>query len=643
MTNSSTIERWSLQDILDPGLRARLIQDPDAVRGLVDMEFTDGVIRCSKRVGLLNLFFLTIPAAFNIPLRKDHFIKRIPFNRSNLTAAWEKYYDEIMALGNENAKPLKQAIWKVWQDLYEFCSIELLPWVGTLDIMDLAEIMTDPVMKPIIETKEKISPEMGTNVIEAYIDAHNKQIMKLLGTKGALQCEALYPYQHIGQLNKFQVPQTMYAFGVRTDVSDNIVGYPVIGSAISGLRNIQEFAVESLSAKKSAFYSKSSISESQYFGRTVELALSILQHAYARDCGSTHLVQFKVTEQNWMNVMGKLIVVDGKPLYLNVHNIEQFIGHDVYMRSPMTCKFRKGVCVICGGKVYDNINHKVGVGILSGMRVIEPTTQKILSAKHLIKTSSIIYQIPGEAAKLLYIGPNNSIAWKPEIYGKVKHLLLGVPLRDINNIHDITVIRADKPVKEERFSSISEFHLKDSKGNINHYVLQSQDKQLPFFSTEMLMYIRDHFDKIQIDDEMMWIPLMNTDKFPLFKTIVINDNMRLYVDRVEKFLSKQVIEYTTCADALAAFSEVVHSKVQANIVHLETILKAYMITSNGDYRIPRVEDPNNVIFASTNAILSNRCVGSKLAYQGLGRYVCQPSTYLVQHQSSPFDPLSIGL
>lgn len=637
-------EVWTTTQMLDTSFRDHLASQPDNLHGTVVLEFTDGRIEVSQRVALLNLFFLQIPAAFGLPLCKHHFIKNMPFNTDSVVHAWNTYYHEVMDLDPGNAKKLKLSIWQVWQDLYQWMSLELLPWAGTLDIMDLSDIVLDPKMKEVIDTREKIDPKWGTDVIETFIDDKNQKIMKLLGTKDALQNDALYGYQTIRQLNKFQVPQTLYAFGVRTDVSDNIVGLPVIGSAVSGLRNIAEYAVESLSAKKSAFYNNSAIKESQYFGRKQHLVVSSIQHIYTHDCGNPVPITFRVTAQNYKNLIGKLVYKNDQAFHLTQDNVGSYVGEEIVMRSPMTCRFRKGVCTVCGGLIFNNINRKLGIGIMSATRVVEPTTQKILSAKHLIKTLSLIYELSKKASEILFKSNVHEIRWKPTIYNKLKSWKLGIPQKYFKNIHDVTLIRqsSEKPVKEERFSEIHFFVLRDSKGRHVIYDME-QGNQVPFFSAEMLFHIQQHYNELEIDEDLIWIPIEGTERFPIFRTVVINDNMLDFVAQVSGFLSKDIARHTTCRGALQAFSDIIHSKVDANIVHLETLLKAYEITSEYDFRVPLVTDPNHVKFETINGVLSNRHVGTKLAYQGLNQYMCQPSTYLMQHQPSPFDPMSIGM
>lgn len=602
------------------------------------MEFTDGKIEVAKRWAFFNLYWLGIPAAFGIPLRKDHFIKRVPFNADNLTEEWNKYYDEIMDADPRHAKRLKQELWKTLQSLYELGGTHLLPYVRTMDIIDMAEIMTDKPVADILATKEKITPAMGTRNIEDYIEEHRKKLMNLFGTKGALKNKALYTYQKIGLLNKFQVPQTMYAFGVRTDINDNIVELPVVGSALDGLRDINEYAVESLSAKKSLAYNHVAVKDSQYFGRKQHLAASTIRKIYPGDCGSKVLIPFNVTKKNYSNIVGKRIFRGGKWLTLTKNNVKEFIGETIMMRSPMTCRYRNGVCEVCGGSILRNINRKINLGILSAIHMIEPTTQKILSAKHLIKTLSLVYELPTEASKILFASAVNEISFKPSVLPKLPNLSIGVSVEDLPNISDVVYIRRDKAIKAEQYSSLHYFKISDGK-KVSTYILDTEDKeqQLPFFSPEMLLHIRDHYNEIEVADGHIWIPLKGTEKIPLFKTIVVNDNMLMFVKQVSGFLSKDIREYTSCAKALQDFSDLIHDKVSCNIVHLEILLKAYEISTDTDYRVPVVTDPEHVKFQNNPSILTNRYIGTCLAFQGLERYVSTPSTYLVPKAKSPLD------
>ena len=637
-------ERWSYQQIVDPQfLESLLSVGVRNLSGRVTVELSDGTVCCGKRMAFLNLFWWPILTEFNIPICKRHFIKRMSFNKEVLTQAWNFYYFEVMDQSQSNADRLKMAFWDALQRLYKFTCTELYAYAATIDILDMAEIMTSPKMKEILDTKEQIKVEWGTNVIEEFIDTQSRKIMDLMGSPGELDNEALLPYQSIKQLNKFQVPQTVYAFGVRTDVDDTIIPKPVIGSAVDGLRDAEEYAIESLSAKKAIFYNKMNVPESQYLGRKQHLIASSIRHIYPGDCGSTALVDFHVTKSNFLNVIGKNIVDNGVLVEITEQNVGRYIDQTVHMRSPMTCRYRNGVCEVCGGRIISNLDPKINIGILAAIHVIEKITQMILSSKHLIKTKSLLYILPKLAAEVLFSSTSTEIRWRNEVRNKLANLRLGVPLSAFNGqIEDINTLRSDKEVKEEGFSSIPYFVLMNSKGDRKVYPLASeQDAFHPFFSSNMLFYIRDHFSEMTTDDELRWIPLAGTDKFPIFKTVVTNDNMLQFVNKVTQFLGGSIANYTSCAETLRDLSEIIYRKVSTNIVHIEILLKAYQVVSMGDYTVPRVTDPDNVMFQNTSKILNYRHVGVECGFQDLKRYISNPATYLVAKSKNPFD-LMIG-
>ena len=636
-------DMYTLQELTDPQLLEEYCHTPEAVVGKVTLALADGKIMCARRQMFLNLFWWPVLTQFNVPICKRHFIRRTPLTNDSLTEAWNKYFDEIATLYPQRVSELVDAFWNVLQKLYVFTYTSLNAYTCTIDIMDIAEMMHTPRMQEILASKEKITIEMGTNAIEKYIDSNSKEIMNLMGTKGALDNEAFYPYQQLKQLNKFQIPQTMYAFGVRTDISDAIISKPVIGSAIDGLRDAQEYAIESLSAKKSIFYNKMNVPDSQYHGRKQHLAASSVEHIYPGDCGSTVYVDFNVTEVNAPNIVGKYIVEGGKLVVLTKDNVKNYINTTIHMRSPMTCRYRDGVCEVCGGKIISNLDKKMNIGIIAAIQVIEPTTQKILSAKHLIKTNSIVYELPDVTNKVLLCATATDIRWRPEVAANLDALWMGVPLKSFSGqIEDVNSLRSDKEIHEERFSAVPYFILRNDKTEVAKvYPLDIGNGRLPFFSKEMLLHIRDNFLDMKTDDVLRWIPLKNTARFPIFKTVVVNDNMQTFVKNVQSFLGSKIAGYSSCSQVLQHFSDIVYSKVSANIVMIEVLLKAYEVVSTIDYAIPLVEDPNAVKFQSTAKILCFRHVGVELAFEGLKRYLMNPSSYLVTKGRSPFD-LMVG-
>lgn len=636
--------RWSYGEIRDPRFADTLSADPDAIQGRVEVELSDGVLLVGARQAFLNLYYWQVLVDFQLPVRKRHFIKYAPPSKDNMMDALRPYYEEILGIDEHHAKALKVSLWKMLQRLYELTSRDLLSYVSSIDIMDMASIMEDPPMKSIIDDKWKIKPSWGTDVIENYIDSHNKAIMKLMGTRGALKCDALYPYQQLRQLNAFQVPQTIFAFGVRTDIDDSIVSLPVIGSALDGLQNANEFAVESLSAKKSAAYNQDAVRQSQYFGRIQHLNAAVIRRIYPGDCGSTALVKFHLTASRAKDVLGKNIVVNGQMITLTEDNVQSYVGQDLMMRSPMTCRHRDGVCEVCGGRLFRNINRKVNIGMLSAVHVIEPCTQKILSAKHLIKTSSIIYEPPQEVEGVIMRNGSSELMWSPEVRAQIDDLMLGIPADCFKRaLHDVTLLRPSHSFEEDQYTVVDRFILKKGEETKTYSLLSADNdpSQTPFLSAQMLLHMAKIWKKIKVEGDVVWIPLARTGGFPVMRTVVINDNMIQFVDRVRRFLNTDIKAYTDCAVALKAFSDIVYSKVSINLAHIEVLLKAYLIEGNGSYNVPIVTDPEHVTFAASAAIISNRTVGGKMGFERLNDYHRSVSTYLVPKHNGIFD-LMVG-
>lgn len=638
---------WTYEQIIDPRFREALSREICNMNGVVDLQLADGVIRVSIRQAFLNLYWFPIALEFGIPICKRHFIRRLSLNSGSHAKALNLYYDEIMGIDSHNAKRLKQAIWRTYNELYAVSSTELLPYSNSISMVDMAEILTDPQMDPLIHSRDKIAElvdrkEAGepvvidTKAIEDDITVNSDKIMKLLGTKGALKNQALTAYSNAGMLNKFQVPQTMLAFGVRTDVSDKIVNLPVASSAVTGLRNIHEFAVESLSAKKSVFYNHSAVRRSQYFGRKQNLMASSISTIYNGDCGAEP-VPFNVTEKSAPNLVGKIIrTEDGKRDWIRPDNYKSFIGKTVFIRSPLTCRHTDGVCEICGGKVIQNFNRKLNVGIESAMQNVEPDTQGILSAKHLIKANSIIHKLSRAALQYFVHTSGTEIKWQMAVSERLAGSWLGVRVEDFVKFSDVIYIRRGKAIVEEAYSSIHNVILKGSKDEIVELDMVD-GAQVPYFSTRMLTYIRDHFKTCKIEDGVIWIPLTSGMNFPIFKVVVINDSLVEFVRQIEKFLGEKIRDFTTCHDALQTFADLTYSKVKVNLVHVEILLKSYMVSGTHDFAVPCVQDQNNVMFQNSATILSHRHVGTCLAYERLGEYLSSPATYLKIKSGSPFD------
>ena len=108
--------------------------------------------------------------------------------------------------------------------------------------------------------------------------------------------------------------------------------------------------------------------------------------------------------------------------------------------------------------------------------------------------------------------------------------------------------------------------------------------------------------------------------------------------QVTKFLENGALtRYKDAGAALDTFSSLIYDKVSVNIVKLEVLLKAHLVSGIGNFSIPVVKDPKNVMFDKTVNVVQNRTLSSMLALQGLKKQLASPYIYTQVRDSGPFD------
>jgi len=627
-------------DILEPDIAYKLIGDSH-VDYLVRLQLDDADVIMHVRDAIFNLIIWRVYHAFKIRITSDKVFERPFVNSGAIGNIQTKMLWDIRKLYPNARSETCDALFKFVNYLYNFVVSELNAYASSISILGLAKLINHEKVQKIV--KLSYNKVLGTDVVEKKISEASKALGKLTKDRSALTPEenCLLYYQETNQINPHQLPQVMIAYGPRTDVDDTIVLFSVMDNSIEGIKCIRSMATETLSAKKSAFYNQVAVSDSQYFGRKQHILTSSIIRIYPGDCGSRTYIKYQVKKHDYQNLLG-MYMVDPETEELTELTDEilvTLIDQPIYVRSPITCKHTDGICETCGGTLMLNIDHNVNFGMLSAIHVIAPTTQKILSAKHLVKTSSQVYEVSKEASKYLMRINANELHWKPEVYKKLENWSLGVSLKDMGTLHDITVFNAESVTREERFSTIRQMVLRDDKTGTTETLIMEQNETCPFFTMPMLLHIRDYIrTNPDMTDAMLWIPLKGTEQFSVFKSLVVNDNMMKFVKAVSSFLSSKIAKYTSAEYAVQDFCDIIYSKVSmAHLTHICTILKTYMVTSEIDYRIPVVEDVHNVLFRNTHMILSRRSVGGQLAFEKLYAYLSAPDSYLVPKGGSIFD------
>jgi len=506
----------------------------------------------------------------------------------------------------------------------------------SLDIVDLARIDLNPEVQAI--TSQRINdPNMPMEEAEKKFKGNVSKLFALLKIPKA--GNAIWPFINLQFVSEDQLAHIFYQIGYRTDIDDTIIRYPVQGNYLNGLKNYIEYALEALSSKKSVFYNKESIPFADYFGRLQHLLLSCLSHLYPGDCETKIYLTVDVTKANHETLLYKNIVEQGMLITLDRKNIKSYIGKQIKMRSPLGCRYTNGVCEACAGKLISSIAPGIHIGIYAALQTTEKIVQVILSSKHLQRTNSIAYNIPPELCTMM-MRHKDGIYVTPSGVEKWKKVQLVFDMKDavrFANISEMDMSRVSA-IDEVAFGNVSRLMLMKNNEAVTDMINLQVGDQAPRYSRNFIKYVADNPDKVQPRDELFIVDLKDFDfEKPLFKITTVNLAMVNFVKAAKKLLETQIGTYTSGAELYNDFTRLVRTQVNVNTIYLELVLRASMIRTELDVRLPVVEDLDVVKFGTNDKLNFERSLGVLAAFEQLPKETKRPDWYLTPKLYSRFD------
>ncbi len=641
LTPSTEIIRELLySELQEQDIAYRLLRE-STTPGFMKVNLSDGYAIMWYRDIIFHSIIWRILLAFDIDITTGDIAKRIAFSSRNLAKLANRFALVVRAKRPDVTRTqLNEVLFNCINYLYNFTCSELSEYAETISILGLVKLMHDPKVRRITNITYRKS--LGTDVLERKLTDATRDLIDLLTDPEEMHPDdnQLFYYLKTKQININQLSQMMIMHGPRTDVDDTLILHAVTGNTIDGLKTVEDVVVDSLSAKKTAFYMKVSVSDSQYMGRKQHILGSSLIKIYAGDCKTNVLLPVKVKENNYKSLIGVYMQQpDGTLVAITSEVLPTLVGQTILVRNPMTCKCpTDGFCQTCGGELMFNIDTDTNMGILSAIQFIDPTTQKILSAKHLVKTISLMYDLNPEAAKYFMRVNSNEITWNTNVLNKLKHYRMGIFIKELGGLSDIAKLTIDNDSKIESYSSISRILIQDTRnGEVVELDMSYQD-MMPSLALPMLMHVRDWLRDNNPEGPVMWLPVDNTGKLSILSTIVVNDSMMKFVKSVNTFINKDIKNYRNATLALEGFGDTIFSKVDyVHITHLSAILKLYLVTNANDYRIPTVTDPTKVEFRTLPDAISKRSLGGQFAFENHRAFIYNPMSYILPRGGSVFD------
>ena len=608
--------------------------------GYKDVIFVDNVmVRVPTRMLLLNILFWEPNMSFGLLPTSRYFFNIKSITADSIGSIQSVLYRKAIHAKRLRKIPYMKIVMKYLENvdrLSNFIQTHMGNYIPSIDALALARLIMNEPIKAMADYE--FDDRLGTKVAELKLKAMSKELIERLKDPN-LPNNCLYPYMLAGTLKNNQVPQFLIAPGPRSDVDDTVKKHIISRPFFYGLKTPEDFAIESLAAKKSIYFSRDAIRQSQYSGRKMRLACAELKTIYPGSCGSPGWMPYVIPEEHADNYIDRMVIDDkGDRVVLDQQNISKFVGHPIKLISQFACRHTDGLCEHCAGYGEDMLIKyeppEIHIGLLSSSKLSSVVSQKILSAKHLIATSSMIYNLPESAQKYLY-RVEDAIFWKTEIQKYVDKMSFRVPNDSINQLSDLNL---DVLPSAETYSKIPFIDIIKDDEVIDKIYLEA-DVFVPYFSAQMLEHLHNTYRSIKIDDDYTTFTLKGFDLTqPFMKFVVMNDDMITYTKRVYGFLGSRMINYTSVADCMRDFSMVVYQKSSLNSFFLETVIRSHLIASENDYRIPVVTDFNHVKFGNLADVISETSVAGKLAFENLKQYLTSPSTPLMLRKRGLFAP-----
>jgi len=446
------------------------------------------------------------------------------------------------------------------------------------------------------------SEEMA--VMEKAADAASNELFERLsalpGDYGRLlRCGAA--------VNKDQMRQSLVSVGFKPGLLfREMLPEPIDSSFLRGLRGAEDMYVCASAARKALCTNNKTVKDSGYLSR--KLVLLVAGHKLdpeLADCGTSHGLRFVVQSENHAErLAGRWVSHVAAPEWhmATREQLRELVGHEIALRSPVTCAGEDGCCAACYGELAKS-NATIHAGIYGVLVISEQLTQRLLSTKHLLKARP------------------TQITWPEEFLEHFSVERASVIAEDSVGRISIRVEDMDEDEDEERRLASSFTYTVTGKRS-SHTV-----------NVPVPIYLDDEaWDDADEDDGVISIsPAAET---PVFELPVANTDLSEALYAIMRLIERE--ESSSPEEAYSRLMELLErSEIRTPSVHAEMILRSLVrdpddLSQRPDYS--QTEMPEAVVLKLSPAITSSSSLTNVLAFERIRAQLVSPS---VLEKTSP--------
>lgn len=622
--------------------------------------FDDGeVIETTLKKTLYSHYFWRIHREYpELPILKRHHVQSVlngrPLNSGThielLSVILKDCCEHYKLFLPEQTEYLLGMIYEITNTVYNEASKLSEPYVPSLDILDLIEVIEYP---PIKEINDNTQPT-DISIRETYA-----KVMDILTNDPALKHNPLVKAVNSKMVNANQVLQCISIRGFPSEVDGTILPVPIMTNYTRGMKTLYNYVAESRSAAKALYFSEAPLKKAEYFARRLQLLCMVVESIANHDCGTDRYLHWRVTppqkDPNGKVVYsGDLKFMIGK-YYLDeeTNKLKQITGDDpnlhnkvLKIRTALYCRTHNPhqICEVCFGGLSRNISRYANVGHLCSATMTQQTSQSVLSTKHL-DSSSVSPDILLSELKARFFTINkdkDSYLIRKDFKDKNVRIVINrdnaIGLTDIDNIDSI------ENVNPTRVSAIEyiDFQYRTKNEEIAIPIDISQENRKAVLTMEFLRYLKVF--KWRTDNRNNFVfDLTNWDfDLPIFKLPDMEYSFSDHSNQIEKVIEsnmKSIAERSTPQSPVSTLQELfvlVNSKLNVNMAALEVIIYATMIADPDDYQMARHSE--NPVLNVTDTVLRNRSLSPAYAYEKQIEVITSPRSFFKMNRpDSVFD------
>lgn len=544
---------------------------------------------------------------------------------------------------------------------YNVFTIRCSPWVSTLSMFDILEIVNDP---EIMAAKANITPTQDGIEKVLY-----PAIAAVLSNPNKLRGNPITEGLRSGTLKMEQALQTFGARGFPTDINSDIFPEAITAGYIEGIWDLASSMAESRAGSKALLYNKELLRITEYFNRKTQLVAENVQRLHYADCGADY-IDFPLLEGATKTLKGKYYQrSDGSMDW--IRGDEKFDSEQkiIKIRSILACKYPDpaGVCATCYGRLSYSVPRDTNIGHVSAVITGDKITSSVLSTKHTDATSVVDRYQPGatEVKYLRYGVQAETLYLRRELHNKPMRLI--VARAEVSSLADVLMLKDLSAYPFGNASHLTKIAIQmdHPDGTTTTDVLNvSLYNRKSSFSLELLEHIQkvrwthDDRDNVVISLEgfdvrkpMLVLPYKHVNMFEVMKRIQSflhsgseGEDNKLSGDKTRYTGKTYLKNYSNDpVEGLSICVVMMNEKLSLNIVHCEILVYAMMVRSavNRDYRLPK---PGlSGVFEKYNKIMLNRSLSVAMAFEKQHHPLNNPGSFLyTERNDHPYDAIMMG-